>query len=94
VEARQQTDSSSTGRLDSLPPYRVLLHNDDAHDLVYTVETICDLTPLDPHRAAAIMMEAQSAGVALILTTHRERAELYFEQFRSRKLTVTIEPAA
>jgi ATP-dependent Clp protease adapter protein ClpS len=39
------------------------------------------------------MMEAHTTGVALVLTTHRERAELYQEQFKSRRLTVTIEPA-
>ena len=32
-------------------------------------------------------------GVALLLTTHKERAELYQEQFQSKGLTVTIEPA-
>ena len=30
---------------------------------------------------------------SLLLTTHKERAELYQEQFTSKGLTVTIEPA-
>ena len=34
----------------------------------------------------------QSVGAAL-LTTHKEKAELYQEQFQSKGLTVTIEPA-
>lgn len=80
-------------RVDSLPEYRVLLHNDDANDIVDVVETICDLTPLNLQRAAAATLEAHNTGVALLLLTHRERAELYVEQFRSKKLTVTIEPA-
>jgi ATP-dependent Clp protease adaptor protein ClpS len=33
------------------------------------------------------------SGVALVLVTHKERAELYVEQFASKRLTVTIEPA-
>ena len=33
------------------------------------------------------------AFVALLLVTHRERAELIQEQFQTRGLTVTIEPA-
>lgn len=79
--------------VDQLPPYRVLLHNDDHNDMLYVVETLCDLTPLNPHRATTITMEAHSTGVALVLVTHRERAELYVEQFRSKRLNVTIEPA-
>jgi len=80
-------------KLDRLPPFRVLLHNDDVNDMLYVVEALCDITPLMPQRAAAVMMEAHRTGLALVLTTHRERAELYVEQFKSKRLRVTIEPA-
>ena len=79
--------------VDRLPPFRVLLHNDQHNDMLYVVETLCDLTPLNPHRATTVMMEAHQTGVALVLVTHRERAELYVEQFRSKRLRVTMEPA-
>jgi ATP-dependent Clp protease adapter protein ClpS len=39
-------------------------------------------------------VEAHESGVALLIVTHRERAELIQEQFQTRGLTVTIEPAA
>ena len=39
------------------------------------------------------MKEAHETGIALLLVTHKERAELYQEQFQSKGLTVTIEPA-
>jgi ATP-dependent Clp protease adaptor protein ClpS len=95
-------ESGSTGvqertappRLDRLPQYRVLLHNDNVSDAMYVVETLCDLTPLMPQRAAAVMLEAHRTGIALVLVTHQERAELYVDQFRSKQLKVTIEPAA
>lgn len=80
-------------RLDRLPPFRVLLHNDDVNDMVYVVQTLVDLTPMDVRRARDVMLEAHRTGVALVTVTHRERAELYAEQFRSRSLTVTYEPA-
>jgi ATP-dependent Clp protease adaptor protein ClpS len=80
-------------KLDRLPPFRVLLHNDEVNDMAFVVESICDLTPLAPQRAAAVMLEAHRTGVALMLVTHRERAELYVELFKSRMLTVTMEPA-
>jgi ATP-dependent Clp protease adaptor protein ClpS len=81
-------------KLDELPAFRVLLHNDDINDMIYVVEALLDLTPLDAHGATRVMIEAHSSGVALVLVTHRERAELYLEQFGSKGLTVTIEPAA
>ena len=76
-----------------LPPWRVLLHNDDVNDMPYVVEAIVTLTALNRHDAVKCMLEAHKRGLALLLTTHREHAELISEQFRSKRLTVTIEPA-
>lgn len=76
-----------------LPPWKVLLHNDDKNDTVYVEETIVELTPLKVQDARLRMLEAHETGVALLLVTHKERAELYLEQFQSKGLIVTIEPA-
>lgn len=76
-----------------LPPWKVLLHNDDKNDMVYVIETIVALTPLKEQEAVLRMKEADETGVALLLTTHKERAELYQDQFESKGLTVTIEAA-
>lgn len=76
-----------------LPPWKVLLHNDDKNDMPFVVNTIVELTPLNEDAAVQRMKEAHKSGVALLLTTHKERAELYQEQFQSKGLTVTIEPA-
>jgi len=76
-----------------LPPWKVLLHNDDHNEMLFVVETIIELTPLKAEEAVLRMMEAHETGVALLLTTHKERAELYRDQFESKGLTVTIEPA-
>jgi ATP-dependent Clp protease adaptor protein ClpS len=89
----KERPAASPPRVDHLPQFRVLLHNDAKIDMVYVVETLCDLTPLMPQRAAAVMLEAHRTGVALVLVTHRERAELYVDQFQSKSLVVTIEPA-
>ena len=51
------------------------------------------LTPLNLEAAVQRTLEAHTAGLALLLTTHKERAELYRDQFKSKGLTVTIEPA-
>lgn len=76
-----------------LPPWRVLLHNDDKNEMGFVVMSIVELTPLNEDAAVQRMIEAHKTGVALLLVTHKERAELYQEQFKSKGLTVTIEPA-
>jgi ATP-dependent Clp protease adapter protein ClpS len=76
-----------------LPPWKVLLHNDDKNDMHFVCDTIVELTPLNKQDAELRMKEANDTGVALLLVTHKERAELYKDQFESKGLTVTIEPA-
>lgn len=76
-----------------LPPWKVLLHNDDKNEIGFVVRTIISLTPLGTEDAIQRTLEAHETGVALLLTTHKERAELYRDQFQSKGLTVTIEPA-
>ncbi len=75
-----------------LPPYKVILHNDDVNDVGHVVQTIITLTTLNTQAAQERTLEAHNQGQSLLLVTHKERAELYQEQFQSAKLTVTIEP--
>ena len=89
----QQTDAdprTTVPRL--LPPWKVLLHNDDVNDQEDVVKAILALTRIKPFDALRCMLEAHRQGVSLLLATHRERAELYVNQFARRNLTVTIEP--
>src|SRR3954451_12948302 len=75
-----------------LPPWKVLLHNDDVNTHLHVVKTIVELTHLNEQAAKTRTEEADKTGVALLLVTHQERAELYKDQFTSKGLTVTIEP--
>jgi ATP-dependent Clp protease adaptor protein ClpS len=77
----------------NLPPWKVLLHNDDENSFDHVIETIVMLTTLNEQEATLRASEAHHQGLSLLLTTHRERAELYQQQFGSRSLTVTIEQA-
>ncbi|HKQ48181.1 MAG TPA: ATP-dependent Clp protease adaptor ClpS [Phycisphaerae bacterium] len=76
-----------------LPPFKVILHNDDQNSMEDVAAAILELTPLKKEEAILRMLEAHETGCALLLVTHKERAELYAEQFHSKSLTVTIEPA-
>ena len=82
-----------TPRLDHLPPFKVLLHNDDANDMGFVVQSLIELTPLRLPAAVKVMECAHEEGIALVLVTHRERAELYCEQFATKGLCATTEPA-
>lgn len=77
-----------------LPPWKVILHNDDKNFIEYVVARLHQLTPLGLQQAILCAQKAHRAGCALILVTHRERAELYVEQFTSCGLTVTAEADA
>jgi ATP-dependent Clp protease adaptor protein ClpS len=88
---KKKTPKKSPPKL--LPQWKVLLHNDDVNSMPFVVLSIVELTPLKEQDALLKMEEAHRTGVALLLVTHKERAELYQDQFKSKGLTVTIEPA-
>lgn len=99
----KQTDNDHAGavstltrpapaRVATLPRWKLLLHNDDVNDMDYVADTIRELTALTKNEAQVCMKEAHKTGVALLMTTHREHAELLEEQFQSKRLIVTIEP--
>ncbi len=75
-----------------LPRYKLLLHNDDVNTFEHVIRSIVRVTPLCEEEAVVRTIEAHETGVSLLLVTHRERAELYVEQFASLKITTTIEP--
>jgi len=75
-----------------LPPYKVLLHNDSINEVSYVVRSIIELTHMNRLDAQQRTLEAHHTGLALLLVTHKERAELFVEQFTSKGLTVSAEP--
>lgn len=87
-------EAPKRSRPKQLPPYKVLLHNDDVNDMEHVILSILKVTNLSAEDATMRMLEAHHRGVALLLVTHKERAELYVEQFRTFSLSVTIEPDA
>ncbi len=79
-------------RVDRLPPYKVLLHNDDVNTFEHVILSILKLTRLTQEEAIERTVEAHERGISLLLVTHKERAELYCEQFATYQVTVTCEP--
>lgn len=88
----QTIEKSATVRKHA-PRYRVLLHNDDFNSMEYVVQTLMQTVPsLTQPQAVDIMMEAHTAGIALVITCALEPAEFYCESLKSHGLTSTIEP--
>lgn len=76
-----------------LPPWRVMLYNDEVHSMEEVVAALLVTVPsLSPEEATAIMFEAHFSGVALVIVTPKERAEFYRERLEHFGLTSTIEP--
>ena len=77
-----------------LPPYKVVLHNDDHNEMIYVVQCLLKTVPgLGAARATRIMLEAHNRGKAVVTTCPLELAELYRERLESFGLTATIEKA-
>jgi ATP-dependent Clp protease adaptor protein ClpS len=76
-----------------LDQYKVLLHNDDVNEMLFVVQTICEVVPMPAQKAFTVMVEAHKSGVALVTVTHLELAELYRDQFKSKGLCATLEKA-
>ena len=76
----------------TLPPYRVILHNDDVNAMDHVVRSLLASVPeLTEDRATEIMLEAHGVGQAEVISCPLERAELYRDRLESFGLTATIE---
>jgi ATP-dependent Clp protease adaptor protein ClpS len=90
AEAVAQPDQQE--KVQHLPPFKVVLHNDDVNTFDHVIYTILKLTPLKEPEAIAKTVEAHETGHSVLLITSKERAELYVEQFATFTVTVTCEP--
>jgi ATP-dependent Clp protease adaptor protein ClpS len=77
-----------------LPPWAVILHNDDHNEMLYVISCLLKSVPgLGTRRAAQIMLEAHNHGRARVTTCPLELAELYRDRLEGFGLTATIEKA-
>jgi ATP-dependent Clp protease adaptor protein ClpS len=94
IETRPDVGAEKAEKTEILPPYKVILHNDDHNDMVYVVQCLLKSIPkLGRVRAIEIMFEAHNHGQAVVTTCPLELAELYRDRLESFGLTATIEKA-
>jgi ATP-dependent Clp protease adaptor protein ClpS len=66
-----------------VPPYHVILENDDDHSMQFVVEVLCKALAVSVDRAVAFMLEAHESGRAVVWTGPKEVAELKLEQIQT-----------
>jgi ATP-dependent Clp protease adaptor protein ClpS len=82
-----------------IPPYHVILENDDYHSYTFVVSVLCKALGYPVERAYQLMLEAHTSGRAIVWTGPKEVAELKAEQIATfhekphGPLGCTIEPA-
>ena len=76
-----------------LPPYKVILFNDDYNEMEFVVAVLLRLVNHLSHaKAMKIMLTAHLTGSAVVVVCPKENAEYYQERLLSHGLTATIEP--
>jgi ATP-dependent Clp protease adaptor protein ClpS len=62
------------------PPYHVIILNDEEHTFEYVIELLTKLFGHPLATAEELTLRIHHTGRAIVLTTHREKAELKREQ--------------
>ena len=86
-----------------LPPYHVILHNDDHHSMEFVLEVLTKVFKYKTEETFTLMMRAHEQGRSIVWTGAKEVAELKVEQMTSfhekisgrdlGPLGVSLEPA-
>lgn len=63
-----------------LPPYNVVLLDDDDHTYEYVVEMLKKVFSYSEERGYQIAKEVDTSGRVIVMTTHKELAELKADQ--------------
>ena len=87
------TEKSVRQRARLLPPYKVILFNDDFNDMDYVVAVLLrTINNLSQSEAEHIMLTAHLSGSAVVVVCPKEIAEYYQERLLGYGLSATIEP--
>jgi ATP-dependent Clp protease adaptor protein ClpS len=76
----KQREQTRTRRL---PPYHVILENDDYHTFEFVVDVLLKVLGCPLEWAAQLALQAHTTGRSIIWTGTKEVAELKVEQVRS-----------
>ena len=97
--------TTSRSETETLPPYHVVLLNDDDHSVDYVIRMLKDLFGYSREKGAEIAKEVHTSRRAIVATTNLEEAEMKREQIHSfgpdpmierckGSMSATVEPAS
>jgi ATP-dependent Clp protease adaptor protein ClpS len=66
-----------------IPPYHVILKNDDFHSCEFVISVLRKALGFDETRATTLMLEAHTSGRAVVWTGPKEVAEFKAEQIQT-----------
>ena len=81
VTVEPEVDESTEVRL--LPPYHLILHNDDHHSFEFVMAVLCKALGFSVERSYQFTNEAHVSGRAVLWTGQKEVAELKLEQVQT-----------
>lgn len=76
----EKPKASPAQKVDRLPPYNVVLLDDDHHTYDYVIEMLGVVFAYDKTKAFKLAKEVDTNGRVILLTTHKEKAELKRDQ--------------
>lgn len=99
-----QTDTETTTNTQLIPPYNLILLDDDDHSYEYVIEMLRAVFGMSKERAYLHACEVDSTARTILITTSREHAELKQEQVHAYgpdhriprcagSMTAIVEPA-
>lgn len=76
-------ETDTTTKHKTLPPYHVILRNDEVHSMGFVVTVLQKVFGYDEQKASLLMLEAHHNQRAIVWSGSKEGAEFKQEQVRS-----------
>lgn len=83
VTVAPDTETHEETHTRRVPPYNVILLNDDDHSMEFVVEVLCKALSISVEKAIQFMLHAHTTGEAVVWTAPKEVAELKAEQIQT-----------
>ena len=78
--SRPKSKATASTSSQQLPPYNVIVLNDEVHTFEYVIEVLTKLFAHPLATAEALTWKIHNSGRAVVYTTHKEKAELKRDQ--------------
>ena len=80
AQPKNKAKPATRNQVKQLPPYNVVLLDDDDHSYEYVIEMLGVIFTYEVEKAFQMAKEVDESGRVIVLTTHKERAELKRDQ--------------